>query len=135
VRLDVRLREREAQAGAPERARRRRIDLEERLEDLRDLIARDADPGIADHELDRRAGTALAGLVRGQGAPPQRDPDLAAIGRELHRVRHQARDDLPDLAAIADDDRIGARVELDRDAAAPRLRRKRGELAGDQIGQ
>jgi len=32
VRLDVRLREREAQAGAAERARRRRVDLEERLE-------------------------------------------------------------------------------------------------------
>src|SRR5689334_12131848 len=97
MRLDIRLREREAEARSTERTRRRRIDLEERLEDLRDLVARDADARVADDELDRRRLTAM----RLERPRVHGDPDAPAVRRELHGVRDQRRHDLPDLAAVA----------------------------------
>ena len=67
---------------------------------LRDLLARDADARVGDDELERRGrASRLAGRER-PGA--DRDADAAAIRRELHRVRDQARHDLPDLLAVAE---------------------------------
>src|SRR5689334_11616911 len=63
--------DREPDARAPERTRRRSVDLVERLEDALGAILRDPAPRVGDDELER----GLAG--------PHHDADDAALGGEL----------------------------------------------------
>jgi hypothetical protein len=61
--------------------------------------------------------------------------NASAVGRELHRVRDEARHDLANLLAITDDDRVAVRFELDQNPALARLRRVRGHLDRDDLGE
>ena len=90
--LDELLGDAEAEAGAPELARDRRVDLEELLEHVLELRLRDADAGV---------GHAVDELVSDQA-----DADLdLALPRELDRVAGQVHEALRDPPVVAVGDR------------------------------
>ena len=86
--------DRQPQARAPVAPRRRRVGLHELVEDDLLLVGRNADAGVGHLEPQHDAGAAR--LV----APDAQD-DPAPL-RELHGVREQVRQDLPQQAAVAD---------------------------------
>ena len=99
-------RDRQPQPGPLVPARRRVVPLLEGLEDLLLLLARDADAGVADREVQhlrrprfghRRVG--LRGRVLDAGLDP--DDDLALLG-ELDGVADEVEQDLPQPARVAD---------------------------------
>src|SRR6185503_12756158 len=88
VQLDEAPGEREPQPGAFGLARVVASDLPELLEHDRLVFRRDADPGIGDRNLDRRA------------VQLRRDVYLPALGGELHCVRKKVQHDLLELALV-----------------------------------
>src|SRR5580765_5603446 len=82
------------------------ITLAEALEDKRQEFLRDADPRIADDDLDVRVGVLEADL------------DPATALRELHRVRHQVPENLLQAFGITGHrDLAGIQNALDPDAS------------------
>ncbi len=118
----------EAQAGAAVFARGAGVELVERPEQLRGLLRRDADAGVAHTEAQetgagrREAGCGRRGFFRlrppvaghlGLGRDGDRDLDLAGLG-ELHGVVDEVGQDLAQAAAVHDDGRghvVGDGVE------------------------
>ncbi len=92
--LDQVRRDGQAQSSAPEPARRRRVGLHERAENLPLLLERDADAGIRNGEVQHRffGRHAVGGHL---------DDDIAGFG-ELDRVAHEIDQHLPQAAWIAD---------------------------------
>ena len=103
--LDELRRDGETEAGAAVPARRRRVGLDERSEDLPPLVLGNPDAGVA-HGAAQHDGVLVA-LGRGD-----LDTDLARVG-ELDGVAHQIEQDLTESARIADQRRRHVR----RDAA------------------
>ena len=113
--LDQPRRDRQAEAGAAEAAGRRAVRLRERLEDQLLLVARDADAGVDDREVQAD----LAGQLR---RDVDAQPDLPAVG-ELDRVADQVDEHLPQPQRVADE-RVGHfRRHVEVQARAPSLRR------------
>ena len=82
--------QRQADAGTLVRARRGPFDAVKSIEDVVEIVRRDADPGVSHAELDVGVGRR------------HRHPDRA-LERELERVRQQIEDDLfPHLAVDVD---------------------------------
>ena len=115
--LDDALGDREAEPGAAVAARGRRVDLAERLEQPVHPILRDADAGVADGEVE-----AVHSAPGGLGVDV--DDHLAPL-RELHRVREQVEEHLPEPSAVAHDSRRHARRRRDS-----RARRRFSEARG-----
>ena len=107
VELDEMLREREAEAGSLPAVRRACLPLLELLEQF----ARDP--------LAAMPGPVSATEIRISPSAPRRGHiDGPARGSELHRVREQVEDHLPDLTFVPlDHVDLGIRGELDPDAA------------------
>ena len=111
-------RDRQAEAGAAEPARRRSVRLTEGFEDGVVLLRRDADAGVGDAEVQLRA--ALGARVL-----PDGDEDVAALG-ELERVADQVRQDLLNPRRVADDAGRHVRVDVANELE-PLLVRAEGE--------
>jgi len=92
--LDQLLRDGEPQAGPAVPAGGRGVGLGEALEDARERVGRDADPGVLDPEADEGVGV---GELQGGDL----DQDVAG-GRELDRVPRQVHQHLPDPARVDD---------------------------------
>ena len=120
MKLDDLVDERQADTAALVTAPARVLHAMEALEHARQLIRRDADTGVADRHLHRRARVADA----------HRD---LAFERELESVRQQIENDLVPHLAI-DVDRIGKRLAIDDEADARALA-SRAEVAGKVFGQ
>src|SRR5581483_3833324 len=89
------LADREPQAGAAVVARRARVDLAEALEQLRDLVGRNADAGVAHGEMEF---VAVAIVER----PHRHLHGDLALARELHRVVEVIREHLAHAPAVAE---------------------------------
>src|SRR5207302_5437690 len=100
-------RDRQAQAGAADLARVRRLDLLELVEDALRVLGRDRDAVVPDREADEAA--------RHLGAEDV-DLDAPAFGRELDGVGQEVVDDLGEAVGIGDD----ADLAVDRPAYAER---------------
>src|SRR5439155_19023859 len=112
VRLDDRLRDVEAEAGALDLPLERRLRAEEPLEQASALLLRDPDPRVGDLEAHRP--------VLG----PERDVDPSAGRRELDRVRDEIVEQLREAGALTLDGRyvVGAHVQLDPRRVGARAR-------------
>ena len=88
--------QRQADARALVGARARALDAVEALEQARQLVLRDADAGVRDRQLDAVAARRAASRA------------IAAVERELERVRQQVEDDLLPHVAV-DEDRLAQR--------------------------
>ena len=99
-------------------ARRRAIDLAERLEQTVHPVLGDADPGVADREVEPVPVARVEPLGAG------RDHHLPALG-ELDRVVQQVDQDLPQPRDVADDGARRRRVEVVGEVE-PLLQRARG---------
>ena len=94
--LDERRRDRQAQAGAAEPARRRAVGLAEGLEDRGVLVRRDADAGVADREVQHRSPSSVRASSRTSTSTwPARG--------ELDGVADQVGEHLPQPDRVADD--------------------------------
>src|SRR5438552_11940766 len=89
----------EAETGAAVRALVGAVDLPEHLEDVREVLGRNADASVA-HGEDRRVGAQLAA-----------DDDLAA-GSELEGVADEVLQDHLQLPPIGVEDRVADRLPL-----------------------
>src|SRR6266542_5932597 len=99
VHLDDLLNDREPEASPRDRLPRAAAHPAEPLEDVPDLVLRDADAGVADaHE-------------RKAALDPAREGDGAALGRVLDRIVDDVADDLEQAVAVGDHDRQ-PRVEV-----------------------
>ena len=104
--------EREAEARPGVLAREPRVELREGLEELREVLCRDPGPGVADLEPDE------PGLLVARG----RELHGPARRRELHRVREEVHEDLPDPPGVRDEaDRRGRAAEREVDPLPSRL--------------
>src|SRR4029079_11318367 len=103
---DEALRDREAEPGAAEPARRRRVDLAERGEKQVHPVGTDPDTRVAHSKLD------AVGARFGLRGVHQHD-DLALL-RELDRAREEVQEPLPQARLVADDP--GGRVVVDEAA-------------------
>jgi hypothetical protein len=112
--LDEARRDRKAEAGSAETARRRRVGLAEGLEQTSDGLGIETDPGVPDGKA-QGAGFG----VRGRR---DLDRDLALLG-ELDGIADQIEQDLPEPDRIAQDDGRHAGIDPRRklEALAPRL--------------
>ena len=108
MRFDESLHDVEAEPGAADVARRRRRDALKLLEQLRDVLGRDAESAVLDVDLD---------LVADRTG---RDADGRPIGGVLDRVVDEVDEDLFELRAIDADEREVGR-DVDEDAARPPL--------------
>src|SRR6185295_7734600 len=98
----------EAEPGAAVRAPIGAVDLSEHVEDVRQVVGRDADAGVTDEDRD---AAPLRLLAAG---------DHLAHRRELERVADEVLDDDLEFPAVAHD-RLDAReLPLNRDAVLPR---------------
>src|SRR5262249_56117620 len=88
------------------------------------LIRRDPDARIAPGGLHRAGGL----------RSPERDP--SAFGGELHRVREEVQDNLPDLSLVADErTEPGVEVEVERDTMPSRTLAHERETAVERRRQ
>ena len=122
--LDQAAADRQAETGAAMLARRRHVGLRERLKQLRRLLGRHADPGVAHGALELH-------LLAGPLDQLDVEPNLAALG-ELHGVVDQVGQDLPETQRIAEqmfrDRRRDVRQELEA-LVVGLLRRQRRDRA------
>ncbi len=100
--LDQLLGNGQAQAGAAVAPRHARVGLHKGAEQPGQHFLRDADAGVAHHELELDLGAGRIGAVLADGAADV-DHDLAVLG-ELDGVGHQVGEDLPQTQRVAVDD-------------------------------
>ncbi|MCX5743251.1 MAG: hypothetical protein NT062_12225, partial [Proteobacteria bacterium] len=117
--LDEPLADREPETGAAVEPRRRRVDLGERAEQPVDPIRGDADASVAHADPQ---GDELA-----VGDPVDGDEDVAPLG-ELHRVRQQVEQHLPDAPEVAADPERGRRIDEVRELEPLRRRGRRDQV-------
>ena len=117
--LDERRRDRQPQPGAAEPPRRRAVRLAERLEDRGVLLRRNADAGVADQEVQRRA-------ARRRAASSRTSSSTWPLSVNLMALPTQVREHLPQPHRIADDRGGNRRIEV-AEQLEPLLIRRRSD--------